>query len=111
MNKKDYTVPDTYSDMDGNTRTFTHIDCDKKLAVVVSLEDKDKISKELVDYRYKLLERIISVSASLCPDAFHMFTLRGEQRKNVGWDEGILALETTEKLRNLCVLLEKRNNK
>lgn len=118
MNKEQvYTSPKTYTDMSGNTRTFVDIDCDKKVTSAPMLDTTKEghvsaVEKSVNEYRERLVQRITSISASYCPEKFWDFTIRGEAVTTITWNEDKLkdsAMET-QKLREICVLLEKKIN-
>ena len=59
-------------------------------------------------YRQNLLERIFSTSASLCPEIFTDFTVRGEGKEVIEWNQNMLIDQGTpvSQLRDLTVMLE-----
>jgi len=61
-------------------------------------------------YRKSLIERISNLPASICPEAFSDFTLRGEGRTHIEWDTDMLidAGVPVDRLRELCTMLENR---
>jgi hypothetical protein len=104
-----------YTDGEGMSRQFTYIDHDKKAKISTSLSSKTDYKQLLSDYRLNLLERILSIPASLCPEIFQDFTVRGEMVR-IEWIDVMLRDEglSLERLRTLCVMLENtpfiRNN-
>lgn len=98
----------TYTDLDGQSKQFTYIDHDKKSKVSLHNEKIDK--SFFKDYRSGLVERILSITAAICPEEYYDFTVRGENRNVITWNENMLKDEGVglDRLRNLCVLLENK---
>lgn len=99
-----------YTDMDGMTKQFTYIDHDKKTTISANTGesyDKDWHKK----YRAYLLQRITDLPASICPEPFQDYTLRGDNPNNViKWDTEMLTDNGTPitRLRDLATLIENR---
>lgn len=99
-----------YTDNSGMAKQFTYVDHDVKTKISGFLGiDKKQIQKDLSEYKQSLIERITSVSASLCPYDFDTFIIRG---KTIEWNTTVLndAGMSVDRLRNLCTLLENKNN-
>jgi len=62
------------------------------------------------EYKNQLVDRILEIPASICPDIFNDFTLRGEGRSVVAWNETMLRDSgvPTSRLRDMCVILENK---
>lgn len=97
-----------YTDIDGMSKQFTYVDHDKKTKV--STQSGEPEDGWDVSYREKLLERIFSMPASICPELFSDFTIRGEAKKTIEWDRNMLSDSgmPSSRLRELAVLLENR---
>lgn len=96
-----------YTDIDGMRKQFTYIDHDKKTKVGFSEPPSSDWKKV---YREDLIHRILDQPAALCPDIFSDFTLRGEGRKIIEWNEPMLTDEglPIERLGEICNLVENR---
>lgn len=96
-----------YTDLDGMSKQFTYVDHDKKMSI--SFQNLESEPFSMVDYRKELLTRITELPASICPDIFVDFTLRGD-RSVVEWNKPMLEDEglPISRLRDLCVLLENK---
>lgn len=102
-----------YTDNNGMAKQFTYVDHDVKTKISGFLGiDKKQIQKDLSEYRLSLIERITDIPASLCPIEFDAFTIRGEGKKTIEWNETVLndAGMSIDRLRNLCTILENKNN-
>ncbi len=103
-----------YIDNDGMSKQFTYIDHDSKTKISGHLGiNKEKVKKDLSEYKISLIERIVNIPASLCPLEYDAFIVRGEGKVGITWNETMLNDPglSTDRLRNLCTLLENRNNK
>ncbi len=62
------------------------------------------------DYRNNLIKRITDLPASVCPDVFIDFTIRGEGITKIEWNIDMLLDEgvPVERLRDLCTLTERK---
>jgi len=102
-----------YTDLDGLSRQFTYIDHDKKSKMSKSSTTEEEIvsiKEQQKTYRKELQERILAIPASLCPDWYHSFTIRGANTTQVKWNEEMIRDEgvDTERLRTLTIMLENR---
>lgn len=63
-----------------------------------------------IDYRQSLVNRVLEIPAAICPEIFHDFTLRGQDRGKVDWDSTMLSDKGVplQTLRDLCVMLENK---
>ena len=100
-----------YVDGDGLTKQFTYVDHDKKLKVsrhTTSEKELFSIKEQLKEYKKDLIKRILRAPASICPDAYHSFTLRGEKYPVIKWNETMLKDDGVdmERLRTLAIILE-----
>jgi hypothetical protein len=108
-----YNPPTNYKSIDGNMKTFTYVDHDKKTKISTSRtseEEINRINKELADYKESLINEILSLPASLCPLTYHDFTIKGEGVKEIKWNEAMLkdpGMEI-ERLRTIKVMIENR---
>lgn len=103
----------SYTDQDGMTRQFTYIDHDKKSKIAAGKTSKaelNKIKQDLKDHKQSLINRILAISASLCPWEFEDYTIRNEDTPEILWNETMLRDEgmSMDKLSQLCVLTERR---
>lgn len=100
-----FVTPNTYDDMDGHVKTFTHVDHDVK--VRVSVDPADYNVNWQAEWRADFFERIIEIPAAFCPEPYWDFTLRGENVKKVEWNETMLKDEGIDwlKLRGLIAIL------
>lgn len=99
-----------YTDIDGNRKQFTIIDHDKKTKISAGISEKVN-STFFADYRKELIERILHVSASLCPMEYQDFTNnRGENVTVITWNEKMLRDSGlgVDRLRGLATLLENK---
>jgi len=108
-----YNPPDNYHDPDGNLKTFTYIDYDKKkipMGTVVSQEELKEINEGQKTYKEQLIERILAVNAGFCPLEYSDYTVRGANVTHLTWNEAMLRDSGvgTQILRDLVVILENR---
>lgn len=106
-----YTSAQNYVDNDGLSKTFTMIDHDKKSKtsmLTVNENDINNAKQELKEYRKQLQERILSIPASLAPDIYFDFTVRGSDTAVIKWNETMIRNEgiDLDRLRSLAVILE-----
>jgi len=108
---KHYTSAQNYKDLDGLSKSFTMIDHDKKLKIsklIQSDKELEDIKNQLKNYRDDLYIRVLSVPASLCPDSYYDFTVRGADSTLITWNEKMIKDEglSIDRLRTLVVILE-----
>lgn len=98
-----------YTDIDGMSKQFTYIDHDKKTTVSTFIDVNEPFDQKA--YRGSVIKRITDISASLCPSEFVDFTLRGQGRGEIEWNTDMLIDDglPTNRLRELCAILENRN--
>lgn len=100
----------TYTDIDGMSKQFTYIDHDKKskMSFFNNCAETRKWSEK--GYKADLVERITELPASICPEIFCDYTIRGEGKRVVEWNTDMLidAGVPTNQLRDLCTLLENK---
>ena len=100
----------SYTDNDGMRKQFTMIDHDKKSTMFnpPGKPDENWQSKA----KAILIERISNISASLCPDIFIDFTIRGEGKSAIEWNMDMLLDAGTplNQLRDLCTLVENKSD-
>lgn len=96
-----------YTDIDGMRRQFVTVDHDKKTKIGFSEPPSSDWKKV---YRLSVVDRILNLPASLCPEIFSDFTLRGDGRKVIEWNEVMLRDEGVpiDKLIALVSMLENR---
>lgn len=109
-----YSAPTTYTDLDGNSRSFNVISHDPKgttnLFSPTETEMED-IQKQLREYRKELQDRILAEHASLCPTPLQVtFIVRGENLDSFTWKEQAVRDEglSMDSLRDLATLVERR---
>lgn len=97
-----------YTDNDGMSKQFTYVDHDKKTTIGVPNSPVDK--NWLQDYRLNLKERILDQPASICPEYYSDFTIRGEGKTHIEWNTKMLSDNGVplDRLRTLCVQLENK---
>lgn len=98
-----------YTDIDGMSKQFTVIDHDKK--TTISSGKSEKVDKEWAPkYRALLIKRINDLPASICPEPFQDYTVRGEGKVTIMWNTDMLLDNGVpiNQLRDLCVLLENK---
>lgn len=98
--------PQNYTDLDGNSRTFTEIDMDKKTKISIPDDGTDP-KEELRKYRENLIEKILSKYAGYCPTVFIDYTIRGEGKMAIQWNENMLRDQgtSTDRLTQLYTLV------
>lgn len=98
-----------YTDIDGMTKQFTYVDHDKKTTISFLTDNKELWSEP--KYRENLIQRILEHSASICPEIFTDFTLRGEGKKGIEWNTDMLIDNgvPSQRLRELATMLENRD--
>lgn len=97
-----------YTDIDGMSKQFTYVDHDKKTTVSMLINSDEKWSEK--DYRDLLISRILDQPASICPDPFVDFTLRGEGKNHIEWNTDMIIDKgmPSQRLRDLAILLENK---
>lgn len=111
--KSDYvgTHGGAYLDNDGQRKQFTYIDHDVKASIFIpaSEEEMTEVRKQLREYRPKLIQRILDLPPTMCPDIFKDFTIRGDIGK-IKWDETMLKDEGVpeQKLNDIHTLTTNR---
>lgn len=101
-----FVTPNTYDDMEGHVKTFTHVDHDVKTTVRV---DPEKVNPDWqAEWRADFLERIKAIPAAFCPEPYWDFTIRGESVQKVEWNMVMLSDEGVDwlKLRGLIAILD-----
>lgn len=96
-----------YTDQDGMSRQFTMVDHDNKSLVFSNTEKADKEWDK--KHRALLIERISKVSASICPEVFTDFVIKGDKDK-IEWNMDMLLDNgmPLKQLGHLCTLLENK---
>lgn len=84
-----YNAPDNYTDMDGQTKTFTHINYSKKPKTFLYMQEDNAKEQHLKD-RERIQEEILALPASMFPKEFQDFVVRGESMDIMGWDENMI---------------------
>jgi hypothetical protein len=107
-----YTSATHYKDLDGNMKAFTFVDHDiKPGGATHSITDEEisEAKKQLKEFRKTSIERILVIPASLCPQWFTDFTVRGDVGE-VKWNEEMLRDEglPLDRIRDLKIMLENR---
>ena len=98
-----------YTDESGMSRQFTYIDHDKKTKISTNITNEN-VTPAIKKYRVDLIKRITNLSASLCPDVFQDFTIRGEGKKKIEWNTDMLIDPGVplNMLRDICSLTENK---
>jgi hypothetical protein len=110
---EEYTSAQNYQDEEGSMRTFSFIDHSPKVSVSPSIspEEIHKAKEDLKEFRKRVVETLLSFSASLCPSQdSHIFTLRGEGMDKVEWNVEALEDENLDlwKLNSIKTMVEKK---
>ena len=109
-----YTSPQHYTDIDGQSKSFTMIDYDvkPKLTMPITSTDIEDAKEAITVYRKELIERILALPASNTAPEFYDFTLRGETAHTIKWNETMLRDPglSVDRLRAICTLTERINN-
>jgi len=99
-----------YTDMDGASRQFTYIDHDKKIKMgsIITKEDVDKAKEDLKIYKISLIERLLSLPPTLCPDIFQDYLER--DGSSILWNEKMIRDEGVplNTLQSICILIENK---
>lgn len=106
-----YNAPDNYTDMDGMTKTFTHIDYSKKIKLSTYMKDESAKQKHLEDKK-RIAEEILSLPASLFPKEFEDFIIRDIPNQKITWNETMVRDKGVPfiTLLNLKILTENRKD-
>lgn len=115
MDKKSdhYTSAKNYTDLDGQSKSFTFIDHDKKTKVSTGKVTKKELAA-IKDanraYKKFVIENILDIPASICPYEYQDFTVRGEGVSAILWNESMIRDEGLDivKLTSLLNILENR---
>jgi hypothetical protein len=84
-----YTSAQHYKDLDGNMRSFTFVDHDKKTKINTIMDtNKDQVARDLQDYRESLIEKILNLPVTACPSIFDDFKTRGNDA--LIWNEAMV---------------------
>ena len=104
-----FVTPNTYDDMEGNVRNFTHIDYDMKQRI--SFNKEFDVNWE-TNYRNSLVERILACAAVFCPTIYSDYTIRGDTQLLVEWNVKMLRDPGINvwRLRDLTILTESKAN-
>lgn len=102
-----------YTDIDGMSKQFTYVDHDKKTTISASVSEEgqnETYDEFFIKYRASLIRRITDMPASICPEIFSDYTLRGEGRNTIQWNTDMLldAGVPLKQLRDICVILENK---
>lgn len=81
-----YNSPDNYTDMDGMTKTFTHIDYSKKSKKSFYMSNGTATEQHRKD-REALIERILKLPASFFPKELEDFIIRDIPNEKIIWNE------------------------
>ena len=102
-----FVTPNTYNDMNGDVKTFTHVDHDVKTTVRVDPSDYNPNWQ--AEWREGFLEEIKDIPAAFCPEHYWDFTIRGENVSKVEWDMKMLADEGVDWLKLRGLIAQLRN--
>lgn len=63
-----------------------------------------------MDYRNELIERVLALPASLCPEPYQDFTIRGATEAVINWNKNMVSDQGLDirRLRDLAVIVENR---
>ena len=115
LGKAAHTSPQNYKDLDGNMRTFTHVDHDQKTTISVPMGEKIDFNEEKKKYRSRLVEKILSIEAVHCPMILRDFTQTTVTENGlgkIGWNQTMLndAGVPTDRLQDLWTLASNSAN-
>lgn len=102
-----------YLDENGMSKQFTYIDHDAKTKVSagIPMSDREKtlLKESLCSYRNSVILKIIISPPSLCPGIFQDFTIKGQNKKYMEWNEKMLRDEglPLQKIVDMWTLLSK----
>lgn len=104
-----YNSPDNYTDMDGMTKTFTHIDYSKKPKIGFYMRDVNAKQQHNEDKK-RLAEEILTLPASFFPKEFEDFIIRDIPNEKIIWNESMVKDQGVPfiTLLNLKTLTKKR---
>lgn len=106
---KQYTSTPNYTDEDGQLKTFTFVDWDRKSKLSAYVPTGNALEQHTLD-RHNLIQSILELPAAYCPGPEASFTLRGEGYKNIEWNKEMLqdAGVPFERLQRIKVIIQKR---
>ena len=106
-----YNAPDNYTDMNGMTKTFTHIDYTRKPKLSTYMGDEN-VKKRHIEDKKKIAEEILNLPASLFPKEFEDFIIRDIPNQKILWNEKMVKDEGVPfiTLLNLRTLTENRRD-
>lgn len=63
-----------------------------------------------MDYRNELIERVLALPASLCPEPYQDFTVRGDTSAVINWNKKMISDQGLDirRLRDLTTIVENR---
>lgn len=104
-----YNAPDNYTDMDGMTKTFTHIDYSRKPKIGFHMTDGSAKQQHVEDKR-NLARKILTLPATFFPKEFEDFIIRDIPNEKIIWNESMVLDEGVPyiTLYNLSTLTQKR---
>lgn len=106
-----YTSAKNYTDIDGQSKTFTFVDHDVKTSIATTASvDIQQVKGELKEYRESVILCILATPASLCPSIFQDYTSRGQGIIQITWNEKMLRDPgmSIDRLRDLKTMLDNR---
>lgn len=96
-----------YTDIDGMSKQFTYVDHDKKTTISLNSGKSESVE---TGYREQLVTRVLDQPASICPEIFSDFTIRGEGKSHIEWDKNMLTNKGLPilRLQEMVTLLENK---
>lgn len=104
-NEVPHTSPKQYTDLNGNVRSFTVVDHDRRTEVSSGKLNKpiEEVHKEMESHRENLIVKILALPASVCPLFFNC-TIRGEV-ESITWNENLIRSLPDDKLRDIHTII------
>lgn len=99
-----------YTDINGASRQFTYVDHDKKIKMggTITKEEISQAKEDLKSYKVSLIERLLNLPPSACPDIFQDYVQR--DGSSILWNEKMIRDEGVplNTLQSICVLIENK---
>ncbi len=90
-----YNAPDTYTDMDGQSKNFTHINYSKKSKMSFQMKEEQDLQELLKADKLRIQEEILNLPASMFPMEFQDFIIRDIPNEKIIWNESMIRDEGT----------------
>lgn len=104
-----------YTGRDGQTHQETILDWDKTLntkvsTAVTSPEEVATINQQLIDYRKSLINRILTIPATMAGEQYFDFINRNKEESTITWHTEMVSNPgiSIDRLRDMCAIVEAR---